>query len=283
MISLTLSHSFLKCYQTFDLISVSMWIDTHAHLDKLKPEPEVILKEAQNSSVDTIFTIGTCLNDWPEVLRLAGAFINVYGTLGMHPHDAKDFSKDCKAFLKKHLSDKSIVAVGEIGLDYYYDHSPKETQKEVFHKQLCLAEEFQLPVEIHTREAEEDTLHFLKEFRGRVRGLLHCFTSSYDMAKKALDFGFNISFSGILTFKKSEELQALCKKMPLDRIHIETDSPYLAPVPHRGKENQPAWVSCVAHKVCEIHNTTPDSLSKQLKENTLLLFPKIKQNTGDTK
>lgn len=260
-----------------------MWIDTHAHLDKLKPEPETILKEAKHSSVDTIFTIGTCLTDWPEVLRLADTFPNVYGTLGMHPHDAKDFNEDCKIFLKKHLSDKNIVAVGEIGLDYYYSHSLKEIQKEVFYQQLCLAEEFQLPVEIHTRQAEEDTLYFLKEFRGRLKGLLHCFTSSYDMAKKALDFGFNISFSGILTFKKSEEIRVICQKIPLDRIHIETDSPYLAPVPHRGKENQPAWVALVAHKVSEIHNITLESLSEQLRQNTLNLFPKIKHNKENTK
>ena len=191
---------------------ISMWIDTHAHLDKLKPEPEIILKEAKRFSVDAVFTIGTSLTDWPEVLQLANAFPNVYGALGMHPHDAKDFNEECKTFLKNHLLDKNIVAVGEIGLDYYYSHSPKEIQREVFHQQLCLAEEFQLPVEIHTREAEEDTLHFLQKFRGRLKGLLHCFTSSYDMAKKALDFGFNISFSGILTFKKSEDLQTLCKK-----------------------------------------------------------------------
>ena len=260
-----------------------MWIDTHAHLDKLKPEPEAILKEAKLSFVDTVFTIGTCLTDWPKVLQLANTFPNVYGTLGMHPHDAKDFNEECKNFLKSHLSDKNIVAVGEIGLDYYYSHSSKEVQKEVFYQQLCLAEEFQLPVEIHTREAEEDTLYFLKEFRGRLKGLLHCFTSSYEMAKKALDFGFNISFSGILTFKKSKDLQALCKKIPLNRIHIETDSPYLAPVPHRGKENQPAWVSLVAHKVSEIHNIELDKLSRQLRQNTLNLFPKVKHNKENTK
>lgn len=262
----------------FDLICISMWIDTHAHLDKLKPETEIILKEAKRSSVDMVFTIGTSLSDWPEALRLANAFPNVYGALGMHPHEAKNFNEKCEVFLKSRLSEKNIVAVGEIGLDYYYSHSPKEAQKEVFYRQLCLAEEFKLPVEIHTREAEEDTLYFLKEFRGRLKGLLHCFTGSYDMAKKALDCGFNISFSGILTFKKSEELQALCKKIPLSRIHIETDSPYLAPAPHRGKENQPAWVSLVAHKVSEIHNAEPDELSYQLQQNTLNLFSKVKQN-----
>lgn len=254
-----------------------MWIDTHAHLDKLKPGPADILKEANLSSVETVFTIGTSLKDWPVVLDLAKDFPNVYGTLGTHPHEASDFNESSEAFLKNHLSDKNIVAVGEIGLDYYYTHSPKEIQKEVFHRQLCLAEDFHLPVEIHTREAEEDTLHFLKEFRGRLKGLLHCFTSSYHMARKALDFGFNISFSGILTFKKSEDLRELCKKIPLDRLHIETDSPYLAPVPNRGKENQPAWVSFVAGQVCEIHNVTPEHLSQQLKKNTLDIFPKTKQ------
>ena len=131
---------------------------------------------------------------------------------GCIPIGPDSFNEECEAFLKKHLSDNSVVAVGEIGLDYYYEHSPRDIQKKVFYRQLCLAEEWGLPVEIHTRNAEEDTLAILKEFQGRVRGILHCFTGSYKMAQQALDLGFNISFSGIVTFKNSKDIQETCRK-----------------------------------------------------------------------
>ncbi|MCY4512935.1 MAG: TatD family hydrolase [Bdellovibrionales bacterium] len=253
-----------------------MWTDTHTHLDKLT-DPKQILEKARSEGVRRMITVGTEPEDWPEVLRLSSQFASeVFGTLGMHPHRADCFNEECEIFLKKHLSDPSIVAVGEIGLDYYYEHSPKDIQKETFVRQMSLAEEEGLPVEIHTRDAEEDTLAVLKEFQGRVQGILHCFTGSYGMAQKALDLGYNISFSGIVTFKKSQELQETCKKIPLNRLHIETDAPYLAPIPYRGKENQPSWVVYVARKVCELHNVTEELLSRQLEENTLKMFPKIK-------
>ena len=134
-----------------------------------------------------------------------------------------------------------------------------------------------MPVEIHTREAEEDTAFFLKQFQGKVRGLLHCFTGSYDLARQALDYGFNISFSGILTFKNTVGLRETCKKIPLDRLHIETDAPFLSPEPYRGKENQPARVSVLAKLVAELHSVDLQTLSDQLKKNTWDLFPKIKE------
>ena len=256
-----------------------MWTDTHTHLDKLK-DPEQIMDAARNAKVRRIITVGTEPEDWPEVLKFSKQFtMEVFGTLGMHPHRADSFNEECEIFLKKHLSDNSVVAVGEIGLDYYYEHSSRDIQKKVFYRQLCLAEEWGLPVEIHTRDAEEDTLAILREFQGRVKGILHCFTGSYKMAQQALDLGFNISFSGIVTFKNSKDLQETCKKIPLDRLHIETDAPYLAPVPYRGKENQPSWVVYVARKICELHNVKEDFLSQQLEKNTLKMFPKIK-NVG---
>ena len=257
-----------------------MWTDTHTHLDKLK-DPEEVMSRARSEGVRRLITVGTESEDWPEVLKLSEKFKSeVFGTLGMHPHRASSFDEQCETFLKKHLSDQSVIAVGEIGLDYYYEHSPKDIQKEVFYRQLCLAEEWGLPVEIHTRDAEEDTLAILKEFQGRVQGLLHCFTGSYQMARQALDWGFNISFSGIVTFKNSKDLQKTCRKIPLDRLHIETDAPYLAPVPHRGKENQPSWVIYVAQKICELHNVKEDQLSRQLEENTLNMFPKIQTGSA---
>ncbi len=253
-----------------------MWIDTHAHLDKITLPPKQVLDQAKTSLVDHIITIGTELKDWKKVIDFCETYKpQVYGTLGLHPHSAKDWNKECEDFLRKNLTHERIVAVGEIGLDYYYENSKRDVQKKVFEKQLSIAKEFNLPVEIHTREAEEDTLFFLKKMQGSVRGLLHCFTSSYEMARAALDLGFNISFSGIITFKNSESIRQICQKMPLDRIHIETDSPFLSPVPYRGKENQPARVSTVAETVASLHNVDLETLSNQLRRNTLDLFSKI--------
>ena len=252
-----------------------MWTDTHTHLDKLQ-DPERAVKEAQSQGVHRMISVGTEPEDWPKILKLAGKFASgVFVTLGTHPQHAESFDEKSEGFLRKHLSEKSVVAVGEIGLDYYYERSPHNIQKEVFRRQLQLAEEWGLAVEIHTRDAEEDTLTLLREFRGRVRGLLHCFTGSYNMARQALDLGFNISFSGIVTFKNSRELQETCKKIPLDRLHIETDAPYLSPHPFRGKENRPDRVIYTARKICELHNVTESLLSEQLEKNTLSLFPKI--------
>ena len=254
-----------------------MWIDTHAHLDKLKPVVSDVLQEAHSASVYRIITIGTEKKDWKNVIELAEKWPEVYGTLGMHPHTAESFDTECENFLEKHLKNERIVAVGEIGLDYHYEHSERSIQKDIFFRQLSLAQKFNLPVEIHTREAEEDTLQLLQNFKGSVRGLLHCFTGSYAMAKKALDMGFNISFSGILTFKNSEKLRDLCKKIPLDRMHIETDSPFLAPQLHRGKENKPSWLVCVADLVSEIHQVEKKDLSERLIQNTLDIFTRIKK------
>ncbi|MBC6415916.1 MAG: TatD family hydrolase [Bdellovibrionales bacterium] len=255
-----------------------MWIDTHCHIDKLKESPENVINLAKKKGVLCLLTIGTELKDWNQVLSLSKKHSPyVYGTLGMHPHKAQSFDDSCDTFLRKHLPSQRIVGVGEIGLDYFYENSSSDIQKEVFEKQLNLAEEFHLPVEIHTRSAESDTLYFLKKYQSKVQGLLHCFTGSYDLAKQALDCGFNISFSGILTFKKAESLRKTCKKIPLDRIHIETDSPFLCPEPHRGKENNPSYIPFIAQLVAKLHKIDLETLSQQLKENTYKLFPKIKK------
>ncbi len=259
------------------------WIDSHAHIDKLSGPVEETLKKAQEAKVFRILTIGTEPEDWEKVISLCRQnFPEVYGALGMHPHTAKDFNEDCEKFLQKHLPSKRIVAMGEIGLDYYYENSKRETQKEVFEKQLSLAYDLRMPVEIHTRQAEEDTSFFLQQFRGKLRGLLHCFSSSYSLAKQALDYGFDISFSGILTFKNAENLREICKKIPLDRLHIETDSPFLSPVPYRGKENHPSRTALVAQQVAELHSIDLPLLSEQLRQNTWNLFPKIQQEEKES-
>ena len=251
------------------------WTDTHAHLDKL-PDPEAALDEARAAGVKRILTIGTERADWPEVVKLSRRFSHVFGALGMHPHNGADFNQESETFLRSKLSsESSLVAVGEIGLDYHYERSPRAAQQDAFRRQLSLAEDCGLPVEIHTREAEKDTLSMLRPFRGRVRGLLHCFSGSYETAKAALDLGFNISFSGILTFKNAKALQEVCRKIPLDRLHIETDAPYLSPHPHRGKENRPARLILTAQKVAALHDITEEKLSLQLEKNTLDMFPRI--------
>lgn len=256
----------------------ALWIDSHAHIDKLSPSVPDLLKSAKSAGVHRILTIGTERKDWEEIVKLCEKYSpEIYGALGMHPHSATDFNEECEEFLKEHLTLKRIVALGEIGLDYYYENSERKIQKGVFEKQLSLASELKMPVEIHTRSAEEDTAFFLKQFEGKLRGLLHCFTGSYQLAKQALDCGFNISFSGILTFKNAEDLRQVCKKIPLDRLHIETDSPFLSPEPYRGKENQPAYVSILAKQVAELHNVDLQFLSDQLRKNTWDLFPKIKK------
>ena len=248
-----------------------MWIDVHTHLHMLKQPIADVLKKAKESDVQKMITIGTQLSDWDLVLESCKKY-SVYGALGCHPHEAHTYTDDIEKQLKKKLqSNKNIIALGEIGLDYYYEHSKKDIQKEVFRKQLSLAQELHLPVEIHTRSAEEDTIAILKEFP-KVKGLLHCFTSSWNMAQQALDIGYNISFSGIITFKNAQELRDACSKVPLDRLHVETDAPYLAPSPHRGRENQPAWMIHTAQVVADLHKVSLDKIKEQTWQNACHLF-----------
>lgn len=246
-----------------------MWVDVHTHLHMLK-DPEKAVETALQSGVQKMMTIGTSSKDWDQVLKDTKKF-SVFGALGQHPHEAKDYDDASEEKLKRGLQNENIKALGEIGLDYYYEHSDRLTQQEVFRRQMAVAEEVRLSVEIHTREAEKDTIKILKEYP-KVQGLLHCFTGSYDMAKKALDIGYNISFSGIITFKKADNLRSVCKKIPIDRLHIETDAPYLAPMPYRGKENQPAWILHTAETAAHLHKISIEKLKEQTWKNACKLF-----------
>lgn len=248
------------------------WTDVHTHLNMLDISAELAVKEAVDAGVKRIITIGTEPEDWPEVIRFSKNFPSVKGALGVHPHSAKLYNDKVENILKEKLNEEEIISCGEIGLDYYYECSEKEKQKEAFYRQMLLASEKKMPVEIHTRSAEEDTIAILKQFRGSVRGLLHCFTGTWALAQKALNLGFNISFSGILTFKKSEEIREVCRKVPLDRLHLETDAPYLAPVPQRGKKNKPAWVVHTAQVVADIHKVSLLELSQKTQNNYKNLF-----------
>ncbi len=254
-------------------------IDVHTHINMLEMTPDEALASAAASGVGHMITIGTCPADLPVVLGLAKKYApRVACTLGIHPHEAELYSEDIAKFIRANAGAPEVVAIGETGLDYYYNNAPKERQIEVFRAQMALAEELKLPVEIHTRDAEPDTMMVLNEFRGRVRGLLHCFTGTWEMAKNGLDNGWNISISGVVTFKNASALRDVVKQVPLDRLHVETDAPFLAPIPHRGKKNQPAWVTHTADLVAELKGVTVPELSAQLRLNAQDLFPKLQLN-----
>lgn len=252
------------------------WIDIHAHLNMLEEGVETAIRNAQSAGVKKVITIGTEPEDHPVVLEIARKYYpDVYCTLGVHPHDGKAYTEAAGKFIEDHAHDREVVAVGEIGLDYYYNQSPIEDQKHAFRAQLAIAKRVGLPVEIHTRDAEEDTIEILKEFKGDVRGVIHCFTGTEWLAKQALDVGFNISISGVVTFKNADSLRSTVKMLPMDRIHVETDAPFLAPIPMRGKKNTPAYVLHTAEFVAHLKGVSLETLCEQTKKNALEMFPKI--------
>lgn len=254
-----------------------MWIDIHTHLDMLEEGPEEALRLAKEQGVTRVITIGTESGDHQAVVDLARKYPDMVScTLGVHPHHGETWNDDIEKWVEKHLPEPGVVAVGEIGLDYYYMQSNADAQKESFRRQMEIAEKHKLPVEIHTRDAEPDTVEILKEFNGRVRGVIHCFTGTEFLAKNALDCGYNISFSGVVTFKSAQSLRDICKWVPADRFHVETDAPFLAPVPMRGRKNTPAFVVHTAKAVAEIRGVPLEKLAEQAFENTRQLFPKLK-------
>jgi TatD DNase family protein len=255
------------------------WFDVHTHLQMLEGGPDAGYERAKAAGVEKMITIGTCPEDWPTVLDLSGRFAkDVFCTLGCHPHEAALLDDAAEKFLNANLPNERVVAVGEIGLDYYYNNAPREQQIEMFERQMEIAATHKLPVEIHTRDAEEDTAEVLKKYRGRVRGLLHCFTSSWNLAKAALDVDFHISISGVVTFKNAVDLRDTVTKIPLNRLHVETDAPFLAPIPHRGKKNEPAWVVHTAECVAGLKNIPLDELSEATRSNALDLFWRMTLN-----
>ena len=252
------------------------WIDVHTHLEMLESLPEEAIRDARAHGVSQFITIGTHPDENVKVLEIAKKhFPLVACTLGIHPHEAQHFNPAVQAEMEKHLSEPFVVGIGEIGLDYYYDHSPREKQREVFRAQMEMAVKHALPVQIHTRDAEDDTIEILEEFRGRVRGMFHCFTGTIKLAEAGLDLGYNISFSGIITFKTAGDLREVVKRVPLDRMHVETDAPFLAPVPMRGKKNTPSFIVHTAKKIAELKAVSETELSELLKNNTRRLFPKL--------
>ena len=211
-----------------------------------------------------------------KALRSQNSFFpKVACTLGIHPHDASKYTLEIEEFIYKNAIEPEVVAIGEIGLDYYYERSPSDIQKKVFEMQLNIAQSLNLPVQIHTRDAEEDTIAILQNFQGKIRGDLHCFTGTQNLANKALDLGLDISLSGIVTFKNAKDLQQVALSLPLDRMHIETDAPFLTPMPHRGKKNAPSFLVHTGQFLAQLKQVDVPKLQNQLRYNALKTFPKL--------
>lgn len=252
------------------------WTDIHTHLNFLQNTPLATLQLCAAANVHRLITIGTEPGDLQTVLDLARQFFpQVTCTLGIHPHEAEKFTDDIEQFIRAQAIQKEVVAIGEIGLDYFYKHSEPSVQREVFRRQMQMALDLNLPVEIHTRDAEEDTINILRDFQGRVRGVLHCFTGTKELALAALELGFHISISGIVTFKKAQDLRDVVKAVPLDRLHVETDAPYLAPTPFRGDKNSPHLVPFTAKVVADIKGISLQELSQRTNANAEALFLKL--------
>ncbi|WP_447962169.1 TatD family hydrolase [Nitrospira sp. Ecomares 2.1] len=232
-----------------------MLIDTHVHLDdpRYDPDRDDIFQRAHEAGVEKFVTIGCDLSTSHAAVQLASTRPNVYATIGVHPHEVKRIEPSWYAELTQLAQQPKVVAFGEIGLDYHYDHSPRKTQRQRFREQIALAQSLALPLVIHTREAQEDTMAIMhEEHAEKVGGVFHCFSEDLTFAKWALDLGFYLSFSGIITFRNASQLHEVIRTVPDDRLLIETDAPYLTPVPFRGKRNESAYVAYVAKQIAEI-------------------------------
>jgi TatD DNase family protein len=257
-----------------------MFVDSHAHIDgtEFDADRAEVIQRARDAGVSTILNIGTGdphAGVLERAVELAEKHADVFVAIGVHPHDARLFDDEAEQRITKLITQSTrVIAWGEIGLDFHYDNSPRDVQVNVFRRQLQLARDLRLPVIIHTREAEAETIEILKSEWGScgLPGIMHCFSGSQWLAQQALELGFSISFSGIITFKKAEELRAIAKQVPLDRLLIETDCPYLAPVPFRGKRNEPAFVVEVARCLAGLHGKSLEEMAALTSANFVRIF-----------
>ncbi|MBI2609075.1 MAG: TatD family hydrolase [Deltaproteobacteria bacterium] len=252
------------------------FIDTHAHLQwpDYKEDLPNIFERAKEAGVQKMVVVGTHITNMDETLCVAESKKFLYAALGIHPHDVKDLKEGDLETLEKKAHHKKVVAIGEIGLDYYYEHSPQDLQKEYFKKQIKIAQKLKKPIIVHSREAEEDTYKISKEVDASHNGgVMHCFTGSLPFALQMIELGFYISFTGIITFKKKvEALQNVVKNIPLESMVLETDCPYLTPEPYRGKRNEPSYVRFTAEKIAELKGVSLEEVGKITTENATKLF-----------
>lgn len=250
-------------------------IETHFHLDYLKEaEPSALLQAAEAVGVERFITISVEPSNMPSALALAEQFDKVYATLGVHPHEAASFDATSASYIRQNVAHEKVVAVGEIGLDYYYDHCDRRVQRAVFQSQLELAIECQLPVVIHTREADEDTAAILREYAPQMvqKGVVHSFTSGQDLAALAVELGFCLGINGIVTFNKAENVRDVVAATPISHLLLETDAPFLTPIPYRGRENAPQYLPFVAEKIAEVKALSVEEVLQHTYDNSMRTF-----------
>jgi TatD DNase family protein len=261
-----------------------MLVDSHCHLDfpEFASELDAVVERANDAGVGAMLTISTHLSRFERVRQIAERYDNVYCTVGVHPHEAASEGNVASEALVRLARHPKVVGFGETGLDYYYEHSPRAAQANSFRTHIAAAREAALPVVVHTRDADEDTARLLAEeyAAGPFSGVLHCFSSSLALAERAVALGLYISFSGIVTFKKADALRATAAALPLDRLLVETDAPFLAPGPKRGKRNESAFVTYTAAELARVRRMDPGALAEATSANFFRLFAKADAYAG---
>ncbi|MBS0520245.1 MAG: TatD family hydrolase [Proteobacteria bacterium] len=259
-----------------------MLIDSHCHLDfpELSADEAGVLSRAKGAGIAGMLTIGTRLDQFGRVLAIAEKHPNIWCSVGVHPHEAKEEGQHSPDRLVEIAQHPKVIGIGETGLDFYYDHSPRAEQAESFRNHIAAARRTGLPLIVHTRNADAETGDILEDEygKGAFPGLIHCFSSGPDIARRALALGMYISISGIVTFKAAEALRTIVRELPLDRLLLETDAPYLAPVPKRGKTNEPAFVTHTAAKVAELKGISAGALEAATTDNFFRLFGKAERS-----
>jgi TatD DNase family protein len=252
-----------------------MLIDSHAHLEmaEFKIDLEQVIQRAAGAGIDYIFTVGTEEKDWARALEIAKNHASIYAVLGVHPHNAKEIDDGTYAALRKLCQEEKVKALGEIGLDFFRNYSGREVQIKGFREQIALARELKLPIVVHDRDAHKETLEILRSQRAEdCGGIIHCFSGDWDMAERCLDMGFSISVPGSITYKNAVSFQEIVKKLPLGSLLVETDAPFLTPVPFRGKRNEPSFVRYTAQKIAEIKKASFETIAEVTSENALRVF-----------
>jgi len=256
-------------------------VDSHCHLNfpDYKDDLDEVIGRAREAGVEVMQTICTSMGEFEEVHGIAARYEGVYCSVGVHPNESGDAEIANKDELVARTKHPKVIGIGETGLDYHYENSPREIQKQSFLAHIAAARETGLPLIVHTRDADEDTIAILAEEmqRGAFTGLIHCFSTSKYLAEKAIELGLYISIAGIISFKKAEELREIIRDLPMDRLLVETDAPYLAPAPYRGKRNEPSYVKYTSKLVAELHGISEEACATQTTENFFRLFTKAKR------
>lgn len=250
-------------------------IETHCHLDYLEERSlDEVVNDAKQVNIDRIITIAVSADNLEKVMTMTRSNELIWGTQGIHPHDAEEFNDDVEAQIRENATNERIVAIGEIGLDYYYDHCDRAKQRDAFERQLQIAIDLEMPIVVHTREADDDTQAILQNFVGQMpkRGVIHSFTSGKGLAEYCLGVGFHLGFNGISTFKTAENVREIVELTPIDKILFETDAPYLTPVPYRGTTNEPKYLPFIAEHIAGVKQVPVETLLPQVWKNSMGLF-----------